>query len=384
MPAFTGHTTAQGLTVTSGQTPVDWNAEQAVRAHNQAMSGEPIHDIGLYPTETSKKLNEIYYQDVLNTGRKQTTFQGNLRAPFQPDQPELARGVTNDIWNMRAGEYPGKEGKAYSGTPTPAQYDFMEREVAGPLTERLNQTSNTPTPWLPMEAQASLWAATKARADGTTVGEAGFNFADAFDRLYAQQSFETIPGRQTGHLPEMFNADPRLFEEYHQDILGAITDPQGRDLINLHLGLLTGRTFTGPGIFENQIHPGAQALAAVSAAKGSGVTSIDPASTALLNAAELTRSLVLTQDAGAWNRSFARASGPAGEKNLMHLDLGHTLTDEEAAALQKAISARAGGAAADMPLLPSQTGARIINVSDLDNLTFQRHITQAVTCLRPG
>jgi hypothetical protein len=131
----------------------------------------------------------------------------------------------------------------------------------------------------------------------------------------AQQSWESIPGRTTGHLPEMADADPKVLEAFHKEIVGAMTDAEGRDLINQHFGLLTGRTFDAPGAFEGGVFPGSQSPAAVAPAKGTAPTTIDPASKELIDWAAYTRALVLQQDAVGWNRPVYRASTPKYMRN---------------------------------------------------------------------
>jgi hypothetical protein len=369
----------EGLGITSPQMPVAQNAEQAIRAQNQAMLGEPIHDVGMFPTEMSKKLNAVYYGDQPWAGRKTNAFYGNIMHAVDPTIPQ---DVTNDIWMMRGFEYPpvgewqSTRGGLFSGAPTKSQYDFVDRETKL-ITDRLNQSASVP--WDPKQVQAAVWTAIKARTEGKSPEAASFDFSHALNRSMAEQSFESIPGDNTGHLQEMFAADPELLRDYHKEIVDAITDPQARDLINRHLGLLAGHTFDAPGAFEGAVHPGSQTLAAVSSAKGTGMTSIDPASRELLDAAEYTRGLLLSQKASAWHRPFYRSSTPAGARNLAEVHLGRPLSDTEASALYTAMSKNAG---TDFFVpIGAPNGARFLNIPDvtgMDNQTFQRHVLKSV------
>jgi hypothetical protein len=370
---------AEGIGITSPSAPVPANTDFAVRGHNQAMAGDPISGVGVYPTAMSERMNSAYWSDEPWGGRKTNNMYGNIMHVLDPSLPQ---GVTNDIWMMRGFGYPptgdwqATKGGLFSGSPTKSQYDFVEKETNG-LLGRLNE--NAATPWDKKQVQASIWTAIKSRMEGTDPSTAAFDYGDALRRLSAQQSYESIPGRTTGHLPEMFNSDLNLRQDFHRDITNAITDPQGRDIINLHFGLPTGKTFFAPGAFETQVNPGSQAQSMLGSARGSGQTIVDPASRDLVNMAEYTRGILLGQDAAAWHRPIFRESDPLKDRNLSDIMLGRPLTNDETARLYATI-AREAGTDFYAPI-GSPRGARFVNVPEvtgIDNRAFQAHVEKAV------
>lgn len=369
---------AEGLGITSPQTKVPANAEYAVRGHNMAMTGDPIQDVGFFKNAMSDRLNRTYFLDEPWAGRKTNTFSGNILNVLDPT---FGRGIADDFWMMEAGGYPSTKrvGGHYTGTPTQAQYNFMENEVGGPILNRLNETVPAgEAPWLPHQAQAGIWATIRARALGLDPQEAGFDFSNAFDQMRAQHSYETIPGRTTGHMPEAFNADPKILRDMHREIVDAITDPQGRDLLNQHFGLLTGKTFDAPGAFEGRVSPGSQAPVIGGKAMGSAPMLLDPHSREMIDTSAYARALLLGQDAVGWNRPFFRQGDKLSQRNLIDIDIGRPMTEAETMALYNAMEKHSKG---DFAPIGTPNGARLLNVPDysnIDHVAFQKYADSAV------
>lgn len=366
---------AQELAIFSPQAPVATNAEFATRAWNQGMAGEPVHNVGIFPTQQTSKANAVLAGDTWS-GRKTNSFYRNIMALVDPKGGH--EPVTTDIWMMRAFEYPGKGDKLYTGSPSKNQYDFVETETARIANE---------LGWTPPEVQAAVWTAAKVRNEGLSPEKAAFDFADALKGLTAQQSWESIPGRTARHFPEMFDAPLEQRAEYHEAMRRALTDAQGRDLISAHLGLLTGPTVDAPGAFQGATNPGSQAQSVVgqvfrpdpATGKPTKGRMIDPASRDLLETAELVRGIVLKQDAVAFHKPYFQSDIKVGDKNFAEIQLGRPLHEDETIALMQAV-ARHTGSDFFSPI-GSPAGARFMNIPDfsgLDNKTFQKKLHEAV------
>jgi hypothetical protein len=374
---------AEGVGITSPQTPVPANANYAVQGHNMAMAGDPISNVGFFPGTMSPKLNDVYWHDAPWGGRKTNAYTDSFlhELGILPDEP----GLVNDIWEMRGNEYAGGEagrtkGGLYSGSPTEAQYNWSENEARN-LVSRLNERLPPgEEPWNIKQVQASKWTRNRAEELGIPIEKASYDIGDAFGHLTGQHSYESIPGVKTGHLPEMHSADMEVKRAFHRDIVEAMTDPNtGRDIINSHFGLLTGRTFDAPGGFEGNVNPGSQARSVLGTMKGTGSTLVDPYSRELADTADFVRGIVLGQDAQAWHRPFYRQGDALKNRNLTDVMLGRRLSFEEQRALYDVVTREAG--TDFFSPIGSPTGARFLNVPDETGIAhpaFQKHIERAV------
>lgn len=328
---------AGALARTSPSTDVASNLAHAIAMNNQYMAGMPLA-AGRFPTQMGADVAKVYYGGEPVTGTKIGPFMGAVAHQWSPDL--FPHDFVNDIWNMRALEYPGAEGRLYEGKPSLGQHNFA-RIVAGRAQQRLEDI--TGEAWLPREVQAAAWTGVKSRLEGTTPEEAGLNFADAMARRYAQLSYEAAPGETTGHFPEYFSAPWELRQAYHNDIQAALTDPaSGRDIIAAHIGLPTGRTFPGVGYFEGAVNPGAQVPVAVGSAPGGALKGIDEASRELMATSERVRGLLLNQDAVAASRPIYTGKIPVSQRSLYDVDVGRGLTPDETLAVAKAMQEETG------------------------------------------
>src|SRR5215831_6362179 len=116
-------------------------------------------------------------------GRKTNRFYGNLLETVDPEKyaKTFPGGeVTNDIWMARLFGLK-------SDVPTPKEYDAMTKMVQR-IADQLG--------WEPKQVQAAMWIAKKARDEGTTIEEAGTNFAHALNVETGRVPFEAAPGAQ--------------------------------------------------------------------------------------------------------------------------------------------------------------------------------------------
>jgi hypothetical protein len=223
-------------------------------------------------------------------GRKTNNFYNNLMREVDPSK---VQGVTTDLWMMRAFGFD-------KDAPTSAQYSFVENE-----TKRIAENLG----WEPQQVQASIWVALKSRMENKGVKDAveaksikngwmhyetkdgkkvrviddknkhaanwldqalkysptdadraaaGFDYADAANNNLAQISWETIPSRTSGHMPEIFEATPEVKQDYHVQMSKAFLDDNGNDLIAQQFEILSPGDFEAPGYFEGLVSPGTQ------------------------------------------------------------------------------------------------------------------------------
>jgi hypothetical protein len=336
---------AGGLAATSPRTDVAGNTMHAITMHNQAMVGDPL-SAGAFPQSMGPRVEGLYYSGNPLNGLKIEPFMG---ATAEEWNPNFEHSLVNDTHNMRALEYPGVNGggiyttgapvsEQFSGKSVPIGAHNFARVVADLARDELER--RTGIPWTPKQAQAASWVGVKSLNEGKSVDETGADFARGLARNYAQLSWESAPGQTTGHLPEYFNATPAQQQLFHDTIRGALTDDQGRDLIAQHLGLLTGPTLAGPGVFKGQVSPGAQAQ--VAAGRLKGTLNVDPATRDLLTTSEAVRGLLLRQDAFAWHKPVFRADLSPAKANMADVNLGRTVNGREAEAVTEAMAKAAG------------------------------------------
>ena len=115
---------AQAIAITSSATGVDTNFDFALQAFLQHKAGQPVRT-GRFPANMSKRIQEVFDGKDWE-GRKTNNFYVNLMRVIDPSK---AQGVTTDMWMMRAFGFKNPDGTPYSGTPTDAQYTFVEQET---------------------------------------------------------------------------------------------------------------------------------------------------------------------------------------------------------------------------------------------------------------
>jgi hypothetical protein len=300
------------------------------------MAGDPM-SAGRFPNAMGADVDKIYRQGDPVTGEKIGPFMGAVAEQWDPGM--FPHNYVNDIWNMRILGYPGENGQPYSGSPTLGEHNFA-RIVVDRARQRLQDI--TGEPWSPQEAQASGWTGMKSEQEGTPAVQAGFNFADAMKRNYAQGSWESAPGLSTGLFPEYHAAPWADKQAYHDEIMKALTDENGRDIIHSHMGMLTGTTFQAPGYFEGAVSPGSQSPVAVGSAPGGALQGLDPASRELLNTSERVRGLLLNQNAVAWNKPLWAKNVPMSQRSNYDVDIGRPLTPDETLSVGNAMHQESG------------------------------------------
>lgn len=424
---------AQAIAITSPQTPVPTNFDYAVQAYYQHEAGQPIKT-GMFPTAMADKLEEVFSGKDWE-GRKTNNFYNNVMRSIDPT---IAQGVTTDLWMMRAFGYRGD-------APTDAQYTFVEEEVKR-LADELG--------WEPQQVQAAVWVAMKARTEAKPVREetekiserlgymtyvpkpgtkklerkildedghrsvwlgqalkydptraekedSKFDFEDAAKNNLAQISWESIPGRTTGHMPQVFDADYSVLQNYHVDISKAFLDADGNDIVARELGVLSPGDFEAPGYFEGRVSPGTQtqvvapkkykslSLADIDSLERKGeVTAdeanqmraerIEPSAEDLMAAYAAVRGILMKQDGVGYHKPFTNKSLRKKDLNGFDIDIGRPLSEKETAQLAELL-AEASGHGEYNPIA-SDTGARLINFDYLgtDNNDFNNMVVKSL------
>jgi len=408
---------AGGLSRTSPGTDVASNATHAITLHNQAAVGDPM-TAGRFPVAMGGDVARYYYGgEPPEGGVKTGPFHNAIGSGVWVSPEDILATPNphthvNDIWNMRASEFPGPTGRIYTdapgvghnggpplddlgalyeGTPTAGQHNFTRIVSTAMLPELQRRTPGID--WLlPEERQAASWTGIKSLVEGTTPEEAGKSFQHGLQANYGQGSWESAPGTTTGHLQEYFDAHPDVQQEYHDAIKSVLLDDQGRDILAMHHGLLTGPAFDAPGAFEGRVSPGTQSQYALGQAPGGWQQGVDPASRQLATRTEVTRALLLGQDAAAWHKpTYAGGPGLTGKSgvaqaNMVNADIGRPLTRDEAAGLYGDLTDRMTAAGAEVPDFFSPvghpSGFRLLNVPEVTGISnehFQQIARDAIS-----
>ena len=389
---------AQAIAITSPQTPVPSNFNYALQAYYQHKAGQPIRT-GMFPVRMSQDLEAVFAGNDWE-GRKTNNFYNNVMREIDAT---IDQGVTTDIWMMRAFGFTGD-------VPTDAQYSFVENEVKR-IAEGLG--------WEPQQVQAAVWVAMKARTEskdvkkrtekisqrkgymkykyekdaetgkkkktrvlldperhrqvwlneamkydptGAEKDQAKFDYSDAARNNLSQISWESIPGRTSGHLPEIFDAQYPEIQEYHVEISKAFLDEDGNDLVARELGILSPGDFEAPGFFEGLVSPGTQTQ--VVSPKRYKLEPIEfetePAAEDLIKAYAAVRGILMKQDGVGYHRPFAdKKSIRKGDLNGIEIDIGRPFTESETAEFARLMKEYSGHG--EYNPIGSERGARLIN-----------------------
>ena len=285
--------------------------------------------------------------------------------------PSKVQGVTTDMWMMRAFGFKNADGTDYSGTPTDAQYTFVEEE-----TKRIADQLG----WEPQQVQAAIWVADKARKEGIDVKDAAFDYSDALLNNKAQISWESIPGRTGNHMPEMFDAPYEVQQEYHVAVSKAFLDENGNDFVAKELGIPTPGDFEAPGYFEGKVSPGTQTELAIPREYGGPkYGSVEPAALELMEAYAAIRGVAMKQDGVGFHRPFYNPK--KADANGVELRIGRKFSEGETQRLAK-ILADASGHGEYNPIA-TRDGVRLINFDylEFDNKEFTKLVQNAIDSL---
>jgi hypothetical protein len=298
---------------------VSGNTSMGVKGYNQANAGALVR-AGRYPTEMAKRITENHLPfdpDAVGvTGPKRYPFQQNLARgggfPLRWDPPR----AVHDIWDAEAHGYMNPDGSPMRSGFGPAQHRWMDAQQDKIIATSNQRALGGFTNWDELKSQAAAWTGAQIRAGRLDPKDAARSYANYFEGLVAQGSRETIPGRTTGHMPQLLESGMEPFRQHlHNTMMNeaGIYDAKGRDQIAAGYGGLVGRAFEGPGLFQGEISPGMQTkvlTGSQSMPNGpTGAREMDEGSRRLMNASEATYALGMGQDVGAWSRLLPAGSG---------------------------------------------------------------------------
>lgn len=355
---------AQAIAITSPGTPVSTNMVYAVQAYSQHKAGRPINT-GRFTQSMNKKLEALFSGEEWS-GRKTNSFYSNIIGFIDPTKEQA---VTTDLWMMKAFGF-------NTESPSPKQYDFVEREV-----ERIADQLG----WEPRQVQAAIWVAKKSQDEGTSPEVSKYDYSDALKENLGQISWESIPGATTNHMPEIQDATYEQLQEYHVAVSKAFLDEDGNDIIAKELGLLTPGNFEAPGYFEQNVNPGTQTEAVLVKkyrAQKDEITALEPSNQELAEAYSAVVGILLKQDGVGYHKPFYKKNIAKKDLNGFEINIGRPLSQQETVAVAEAIAQESGNT--EYNPIASPRGARIINFDyvGIDNIKFKSIVERALNSVQ--
>lgn len=348
------------VAITSAGAAVPSNQVFGVRGYNQAITGTPI-ETGRFPTAAARDI------DALMSG--QPTELGPKRGPFYQalnvKPGEAVERPTNDIWMARAFDYRNPDGTPFDRGLTEAQHRFMDKEIDNLVDWANTNEIGGQTNWTPEKVQASIWVDTKARAEGTDVAAAAYDFSDDLDNLTATINVESEPAFGIDHLAGARD-NPELARRLQEGQRQLLSNEQGQDLVALEAGALTRETVPGFGYYKNR---SAESDAIrVLAAPGTGSPVMEPGSQRLIEGIAATQGLLRGQESVGYN--FIR-SGGLTERNAASVNLGRAPLQSEMLTVGSQLDDEFQGA-----IIPTNTanGINYLVVDDLSGWAVRNDI----------
>ena len=349
----------QAIAVTSPGTPVKANFDYAMQAYMAYKAGTPIVT-GRFPVRMSERLEKIFAGEEW-VGRKTDDFYNNLMVHIDPSR---SGPVTGDLWMMRAFGFAGD-------MPSQKQYEFVTKE-----TQRLASELG----WEPHQVQAAIWVVQKAKSEGKPISAASYDYSTALQESLAQISWESIPGRTSSHMLEMFDAPLEVKTAYHVDISKTFLDENGTDVIAKELGLVSPGDFEAPGYFEGLVSPGTQTeVSAPRQYKGPKYGEVDSSTVELITAYATARGILMKQDGVGWHRPFFNPAKK--DANGIEVGIGRKFSEKETAKLADILKELSGHS--EYNPIATENGVRLLNFDylDFDNKEFAKLVKDAITKL---
>jgi len=332
----------------SAQANPDTNFGWALQAHNQYARGLRGSN---FPMVKTGQQTETYLGRMEGTVQNKPMQHGDM--PLGPktqvyhDQmnfnvPKPLTG-TNDIWHGRAFGYRNPDGSQFSRGFTPQEHVFLDNETALAVDRANKRKLGGRSNWTPGELQASAWVYAKGKAEhekypgkfkdlNEAINWAKLTYPDYLQKFSAFGTSEAIPGKNTGHLPALLDADFKTKLQYTQDVPGSYGTPQ--DVISEQGGMLGVGTRPAMGIFESkagglETNPAQAHQILVDLADGEGGKVINTGTENMLNAVEATRGYIDMQNASAWHKFFpVGAMSQSGASNALRIETGAPLDED--------------------------------------------------------
>lgn len=297
---------SEDLAITSPTTEVGGNTSMGAKGHNLAVTGQRVV-AGRFPTRMGKAIEEVHHAGAEASGPKRSPFANNMARGGKYLEKNAPNRPVNDIWQGEMFGYVNEDGSPLRRGFSQAEHDWMDAQTDKIITEANRRKLGGFDDWDYLNTQAAAWTGAKIRAGQVKPQDAARSYATYIPSLYAQGSRETIPGKSTGHMPELHAPGAGDLRQLRHDMVmsdSGIYDAKGRDQIAASHGALVGPSFEGPGWFKGQAAPGRQTLVVTGSNtdKVTGKQTIDAGSRILMDAAEAQHGLLTGQDASAWSR----------------------------------------------------------------------------------
>lgn len=403
------------IAIYSPNATVAANTSMALQAYYQYKSGLPIK-AGL--PDGNRKATDLLVNNKPWSGIKTNSFYQNLMVAIDPSQ--LNPGVaTMDMWMALSFDYGMK---ALDQGP---KYQFAEREIQN-LAKELG--------WDAHQVQAAIWTAIKGRIDpirgklkakelelgigeivqktdpktgavkdiyqvkpdrrfdhfklahkmgmeakleAQDINTAKYDFSDALNERSVQLSYEATPGRTTGVLPGIFAAPTSQKADYLKEIVSAMQDKSGNDIIAGWLGLPFKKDLLGFSAWEAEIGAGAQLFAPAPLQGQKDKRTFSPEAKQMLDLYSAIKGYVLNQEAVVYHVPVY--DGALKNQNGIDVVFKQPLSEAEMNQLYTAINKQFD----TWELAPGYTdsGVRVLNFTDINNRAFQDGMVAALETL---
>ncbi len=238
-----------------------------VENHGTTAAGRDYF-IGKYGWQ-ARNADALMNNGIIWRGRKTGSFYRNLMRAIDPDGIGDPKNFisTIDVWMMRSMGYG-------ADAPTTPQYRYAEgiiEQVMNKLNKKLPEGSK---PWEAHQVQAAIWTSMKARTPTTKQRKETPELIDRHGLMpFSEEALDTnvdythisdwqtgfvavnaVPHESTGILPELRNAPPEVQAAYTAEVLSALYDENGYDIVARMLGLLKrGNGINGIGMYRTLI-----------------------------------------------------------------------------------------------------------------------------------
>ena len=282
----------------SAQATPDVNFGHALKGHNAYELGTPLEKV-----RTGRQAR--VYNEAMDAGElpglgPKTGVYGEHLDPFV----ESPITGTNDIWHSRAFGY--TEGESISAQV----HAFMDAETLL-AAERLNAKHGTDI-WDGRGIQAAIWVRMKGadlaekRFKGDLargIEEAQKTYPDFFQKYGVNATHEAVPGRGTGHLPDLLDESWEAREAYTDAV--PWTTRSGQDVMYDEVGMYNEPIRPATGYYMGETNPVRVSRPMAPRVGGKSAATkahIDPLSREAISATEAVRGLLDAQNAAAWHR----------------------------------------------------------------------------------
>jgi len=245
---------------------------------------------------------------------------------LDPNQPPATTG-TNDIWHARQLGYTNNDGGEFSRALSAQEHRYMDYETMLAVKRANEQRLGGRTDWTGAEIQAAPWVAGKGRAlsnrsNGRMTAEEGIaeaskTYPDYASKYTINAPHEQIPGRSTGLLQNLIDADMPTKREFTND--ARWVDERGRDRLMDEAmgGTYVLPTKQGTGAYVNsagdlEMNPVdvARPMSGFDIDPKTGRKEVAPDTRSVLDATSGVRGLLDMQEGVAWNKVIPSSKGP--------------------------------------------------------------------------